>query len=147
MVTDQQGLTQLYFLNQDFFSEIHTYVCKKIRCSFNSGTHIEAKRMHFQFCPVTDRQTDCYNPPPTLGLIILYSTAAAALYSSTLMITSYLNYQISFHIKRYWIQYSLWLSWREFNFGKIKIQVRSFMIFYDPRMGWRILLVGIPQCT
>ena len=54
------------------FLEIHTYVRKNIRCSFNSGTHVEAKRTHFRFCPGTDRQThrwtDCYNLPPTLGL-------------------------------------------------------------------------------
>ena len=54
------------------FLEIHTYVRKNIRCSFNSGTHVEAKHMQFRFCPVTDRQThrrtDCYKLPPTLGL-------------------------------------------------------------------------------
>ena len=40
------------------FSEIHTYVCKKLKCSFDSGTQVEAKRTYLQFYPVTDRQTD-----------------------------------------------------------------------------------------
>ena len=53
------------------FSKIQTYFCKKITYSFDSGNHIEAKRTHFRFCPVTDRHTDgqiASNTPPTLGL-------------------------------------------------------------------------------
>ena len=44
------------------FLEIHTHVCKKIKRSFDSGTQVEAKRMHL-FCPVTDRHTDTHTQP------------------------------------------------------------------------------------
>ena len=71
MPTDQQGFTQLYFLSQDVFWK--STRLQENRCSFNPGTHVEAKSTHFQFCPVTDRHTDrwtdCYDPLPTLGLI------------------------------------------------------------------------------
>ena len=58
MATDRQGFTQLYFLNQDVFQK-STHFCKKIRCSFNSGTLVEANAHIFNFVQQqTDRQTD-----------------------------------------------------------------------------------------
>ena len=35
------------------FSEIHTYFLKKVKCSFDSCTHLEVKCRHFRFHPVT----------------------------------------------------------------------------------------------
>ena len=80
---DGDRFTKLYiavFPEPRCFSEIHLYFCKEIRCSFDSGTDVEVKHMHFLFCPVTDRHTntqtdrrteDCCNPLPMLVLIFM----------------------------------------------------------------------------
>ena len=66
------------------FSKIATIFYQKDSRSFQQWVQQEAKRSILQDYELTDRhtdththtQTDCYNPPPTLGLIIILLTWA-----------------------------------------------------------------------
>ena len=73
------------------FSKIATIVYQKDSCSFYCWVHQEAKRSILQDYELTDRhthtQTDCYNPPPTLGLIF-HSIRGAGGYIHSLMMIS-----------------------------------------------------------
>ena len=55
------------------FSKIATMFYKKNSPSFYRWVHQESKRSILQDYELTDTQTqtDCYNPPPTLGLIMV----------------------------------------------------------------------------
>ena len=74
---DGDWLTRLYTaisLQLRHFSKITTIVYQKDSCSFQQWVQQEVKRSYLQDYKGTHThtrtQTDCYNPPPTLGLII-----------------------------------------------------------------------------
>ena len=49
-------------------SKIATIFCQKDSRSFQQWVQRQAKRSYLQDYEGTDTRTDCYNPPPTLGL-------------------------------------------------------------------------------
>ena len=82
MVTDRQGFT----LQLRCFSKIATNFYQKDSRSFQQWVQQEAKRSYLQDYEGThthtDTQTNCYNLPPTLGLI---NTVTVVLRGSSLI--------------------------------------------------------------
>ena len=54
-----------------FFKKRHNVFIKNTHVLSSNGFQQETKRSILQDYEVTHRQIDCYNPPPTLGLIII----------------------------------------------------------------------------